>query len=216
MTQPEGNGSSAGAPPPSPSTSASGGASRSGIALAGVTLAALLVDRTANGKPVDDRTRHALLRSVTTHRATRMEEIVPDTAFLREGARSAMDSLSGRTRSPDVVRYALQLIELAHLLKQVPQIVEKLGRLLDALDPELASDAELAKVYRETISTLGKRIQVSGNPEILQQEATADQIRALLLAGVRMAWLWEQSGGRRWHLLLRRGAINATLAPLAS
>jgi len=74
--------------------------------------------------------------------------------------------------------------------------------------------AELARLYQETISTLGKRIQVSGDPQRLQQEETAEQIRALLLAGVRFAWLWQQRGGRRWHLLLRRGRLLENLQAL--
>lgn len=209
MTQANGNGiESSTTPPTSPR------APRSGIALAGVTLAALFVHRTANGESVDDQARAALLRTILTHRAQDMSEIVPDADYLREGARVALDALSGRTRSADVVRYTLQLIELAHLLKQVPQIVEKLGRLLDGINPEQMTESDLARIYRDTVSTLGKRIQVSGNPAILQLDATADRIRALLLAGIRMAWLWEQSGGRRWHLLFRRSAINATLSPL--
>jgi len=209
MTQTDANGTES-----STSMPTSPRAPRSGIALAGVTLAALFVHRTANGESVNDQAQAALLRTVLTHRAQHLVEIVPDADYLRDGARVALDALSGRTRSADVVRYTLQLIELAHLLKQVPQVVEKLGRLLDGVDPEQMTESDLARIYRETVSTLGKRIQVTGNPEILQLDATADRIRALLLAGIRMAWLWEQSGGRRWHLLFRRGAINATLAPL--
>ena len=41
----------------------------------------------------------------------------------------------------------------------------------------------------------------------LQQEATAAKVRALLFAGIRSARLWRQLGGRRWHLLTKRGAM---------
>ena len=64
MTQANGNGiESSTTPPTSPR------APRSGIALAGVTLAALFVHRTANGESVDDQARAALLRTILTHRA---------------------------------------------------------------------------------------------------------------------------------------------------
>ena len=35
-------------------------------------------------------------------------------------------------------------------------------------------------------------------------DRNADIIRALLLSGIRAAFLWRQLGGRRWSLLLRR------------
>ncbi|MEZ5557402.1 MAG: DUF489 family protein [Pseudomonadales bacterium] len=50
-------------------------------------------------------------------------------------------------------------------------------------------------------------------PQVLQREQTAEEIRALLLAGVRFAWLW-QLGGRRWHLILRRRVLLAGLRPI--
>ena len=37
----------------------------------------------------------------------------------------------------------------------------------------------------------------------------ADLIRALLLAGIRSAFLWRQLGGRRWKLLFRRRRLLA-------
>src|SRR5690606_33083867 len=116
--------------------------------------------------------------------------------------------------TPEVLRYTLQLIELARLLAAVPQVVEKLGRLLDDVDPADPEDGQLSRIYQQTISTLGKRIQVTGDPQLLQQEQVADRIRALLLAGVRLAWLWRQLGGRRWHLIVRRRALLVGLRAL--
>jgi high frequency lysogenization protein len=51
-------------------------------------------------------------------------------------------------------------------------------------------------------------------PQVLQMEHVADRIRALLLAGVRLAWLWQQLGGRRWHLILRRRTVLVGLRAL--
>jgi high frequency lysogenization protein len=71
-------------------------------------------------------------------------------------------------------------------------------------------------VYQETISHLGKRIQVTGDPGLLRQDSVANGIRAQLLAGVRFAWLWQQLGGRRWHLILRRRSLLVALQSLMS
>jgi high frequency lysogenization protein len=51
------------------------------------------------------------------------------------------------------------------------------------------------------------RIQVSGSPQILQRDENAEKVRALLLAGIRSAVLWRQSGGRRWQLIFNRRKV---------
>ncbi|MEQ8484043.1 MAG: DUF489 family protein [Pseudomonadales bacterium] len=185
------------------------------LALAGVVQAAALVHDTAHGRSVSDAAREALLRTVPTRRAGDLAEVFPRPADLTMGARLAVEALSGQSRTPEVLRYGLQLVELARNLAGVPQVVEKLGRLLDEQDPDDLNEQQYSRIYQQTISTLGKRIQVTGEPAVLQQEATADRIRALLLAGVRLAWLWQQLGGRRWHLLLRRRALLLALRPFA-
>lgn len=184
------------------------------LALAGVVQSAALVHRTAHGQSVPESALETLLATVPTHRASGLEEIFPEPGAYRTGAELAVEALSGKTRSPEILRYTLQLIELARTLGGVPQVVEKLGRLLDTVEPADLDEARLGSIYQQTISTLGKRIQVTGDPQVLQQEAVADRIRALLLAGVRLAWLWHQLGGRRWHLILRRRALLVALRPL--
>ena len=93
MTQTDANGTeSLTSMPPSPR------APRSGIALAGVTLAALFVHRTANGESVNDQAQAALLRTVLTHRAQHLVEIVPDADYLRDGARGCRRRHAGGQR----------------------------------------------------------------------------------------------------------------------
>ena len=67
--------------------------------------------------------------------------------------------------------------------------------------------ARFADLYLKTISTLTPRIMVSGSQLHLNNPENASRIRALLLAGVRAAILWRQSGGSRWKLLVRRNAL---------
>jgi high frequency lysogenization protein len=185
------------------------------LALAGIVQAAALVHRTAHGHDVPESARAALLRTVPTRHADDLALVFPDPGAFQFGAALAVEALSGQSRTPEVLRYSLQLVELARSLGGVPQIVEKLGRLLDEIAPEDLDEHRFSGVYRQTISTLGKRIQVTGEPAVLQQEHAADRIRALLLSGVRLAWLWHQLGGRRWHLILRRRALLLALRPFA-
>jgi high frequency lysogenization protein len=184
------------------------------LALAGVVQAAALVHRVAHGQAVEDADRLALLRTVPTRRASALSEVLQEQSDYVTGIGLAVDALGGKNREPEILRYTLQLIELARTLAGVPQIVEKLGGLVDGVDPEQPDEAQLSRIYQQTISTLGKRIQVTGNPQVLQLEPVADCVRAMLLAGVRLAWLWHQLGGRRWHLILRRRALLVGLRAL--
>jgi len=68
--------------------------------------------------------------------------------------------------------------------------------------------ANLADIYQQTISQLGPRIMVMGEPEYLSNTANANKIRALLLAGLRSVWLWRQCGGNRFKFLLDRGRMR--------
>ncbi len=70
-------------------------------------------------------------------------------------------------------------------------------------------------MYADTISTFRMRIQVTGDPNVLQQEENAAKVRALLLAGIRSAVLWRQSGGRRWQLIFTRRKIIDNAKQLA-
>ena len=68
--------------------------------------------------------------------------------------------------------------------------------------PELV--AQLADVWTSEVRKLEPQVVVHGKPVYLQNDNNIQLIRALLLAGLRCSWLWQQLGGRRWHLLLRR------------
>jgi high frequency lysogenization protein len=81
-----------------------------------------------------------------------------------------------------------------------------------ALAPEAARQgsshpdvlAALGKLYAETVSQLRPRVMVQGNPHYLGQQAVVAEIRAVLLATLRSAVLWRQTGGSLWDFLLRR------------
>jgi high frequency lysogenization protein len=185
------------------------------LALAGVFQCADLVRSCATGLPVSEAARRAVITAITTHNVSSLSEIFPEPAALGQGIDAAVATLGGENDRGDVLRYALQLIDLARRLKQAPVVIERLSGGLDRLDghPE---DPALAGLYQETISTLGKRIQVAGDSEVLQQPGVADKIRALLLAGVRFSWLWQQLGGGRWQLILNRKQALVSLQSLQS
>ncbi|MCH8479721.1 MAG: DUF489 family protein, partial [Wenzhouxiangella sp.] len=72
----------------------------------------------------------------------------------------------------------------------------------DRLDDSVLS--QLADAYQRHISTLDFRLSVSGKPDYLKQAEKVAFIRALLLAGIRSAFLWHQLGGKQWRLVFQR------------
>ena len=183
------------------------------LSLAGVVLAADLVHAAAHGRHQDAAATAAVKAAITSHHAEQLREVFPQVGDFRAGVKATLAALQGKPENPEVLRYALQLIELASLLKRSPAVIERLGKELDQL-PQTPTDDEFARAYQASISTLGKRIQVTGNPALLQQDETANNIRALLLGGVRFAWLWQQLGGRRWHLVLKRKQLLRAMEAL--
>ena len=69
---------------------------------------------------------------------------------------------------------------------------------------------KLANTYSTTVSLLQPRIILNGKPEYLKQGHITEQIRAILLAGIRSAVLWTQMGGSQWQLLFKRKLLVDT------
>ncbi len=63
---------------------------------------------------------------------------------------------------------------------------------------------ELAVLYKQTASQTEPRIMIKGNHQFLQQEISANQIRALLLAALRGAAFFRHNGGKRFDLMMKR------------
>ncbi len=118
-------------------------------------------------------------------------------------------------RGGDILRYALALIHLERKLARSPEMLKLMrGRLERAAQQRQHFDSlkepgmlrNFAGIYVDTLGTLDFRIQVKGDKKLLQTSATQEQVRAILLAGIRAAWLWHRLGGRRWHLVFTRAS----------
>jgi high frequency lysogenization protein len=122
------------------------------------------------------------------------------------------------------VRYAMSIVYLEAKLSKQQDLLEIIHtRLQHAaikkthFSPNINEMAHsIAAIYQDTVSTFNYRIQVNGSAQQLQDPANADMIRALLLAAIRSAVLWRQSGGKRWHFLFSRKRLGSALANIAS
>lgn len=193
------------------------------IALAGISQAVKLVQQIANTGSVDEQAMTVSVDSILKIETDSIEEIYGgETAYgAIEGLATGFDTLKtqlaqdGRT-DVDQARYGTSLVLLERRLindltmrQAVTQGVAKAAAQAQHFSLVLHSSviANLADLYQSTISTLVPRVMVKGEPLYLQNPDNANKIRVLLLAGIRSAVLWRQSGGGRLKFIMRRRMI---------
>lgn len=192
------------------------------LALAGVFQAASLVEQLARHGTIDNDAMALCIRSVLNLNPASVEAIYDGKAGVHTGLTVLRDVLSKRGQgvSPEVLRYAMGILHAQRKLYARDDLMQTLSQSLTrAVEQYRYFDDPLhesvigavANCYQESVSRLNFRIRVMGNPTYLQNPRTADQVRALLLFGVRSAHLWQQQGGRRWQILLRRNRIHSTV-----
>lgn len=186
------------------------------IALAAIFQAAALVRDVAYAGQADAADSEACLRSIFAIDSPGIAEVYGGLPGLRRGLRLLASEL--RTpREMEIARYTVNLLVLERKLRASPAMTERLrqgirdtARRLDHFPVTHENIvAALGELYADTISTMTPRIMVNGEQMHLSRRDNAARIRALLLAGIRAAWLWAQAGGGRLTLLLRRRALLA-------
>lgn len=184
------------------------------LALAGVFQSAAIVDQIARQGSVPENAFECSISSLMRNEVESVAEVYGDRSGLQLGLRQLRHMLE-RTQDRqqmNTLRYGLTLLFLESKLRKrrdlmdvirdrLPQI-EQQSRHFEATHPNIIR--AFAALYSDTLSTLPQRIQVTGEPRFLQVTENAERIRAVLLAGIRSAVLWHQTGGRRWKLLFMR------------
>ncbi|HFD11223.1 MAG TPA: lysogenization regulator HflD [Crenotrichaceae bacterium] len=193
------------------------------IALAGLSQATDLVRQIAVNGSVDANSMETLITSTLKIDADSIEDVYGGLSGLRPGLRVLRSQLSGnKDFDRNQGRYAASLIYLESKLEENPALQKKIQSGIQAAiteareHPLLHQDviAKLANTYESTLSKIRPHVMVQGNQAHLTSAVNINKIRALLLAGVRSAMLWRQSGGSRWKLLLGRKQLLAATEQL--
>ena len=193
------------------------------LAISGVLRAARIVqDLARRGRTQSEHFRCALVSVGTVDES--------DAKKALGGVDSLVFGLDDLTqKQPDAflmerVRYATALLDLARTLAKSPQASGQIGKVLAEL-PDYLAGAEpdsvesikaLAGVYTSNLSDLTPKILIKGEQRFLEDPALVEKVRAILLAGVRAAYLFSQAGGRKWHLFIFRKKFAAVAAQLKS
>ncbi|MDD4864268.1 MAG: high frequency lysogenization protein HflD [Alishewanella agri] len=196
-------------------------------ALAGLCQAAKLVQKVARSTDSQQAQLEIILNSVINlNPATPLDIYGGDLTNLREGLQLIVEQL-GDTPKKDVelTRYLVGVLALERRLNKNRDNMAELGKQLSQLERQLQHFSvtddtiigKLADIYTDCISSLGARIQIYGQPELLSQSSVQQKVRALLLAAIRSAVLWRQAGGSRLNFIFkRRKILAAAKAALAS
>lgn len=194
-------------------------------ALAAIVQVATLVEKLARTGDASNKETELLLQAIFVQSPKRFEDIYNHENRELSIGLTNLNIILGQTSvriSPDIARYTLGLLHLENKLRKQPKMLDDLGKGIQSASRQAEhfglqhenTIGSLADLYKDTLSQLSFRIQVTGNPTYLQNPNTANKVRTLLLAGIRAAILWRQCGGRRWHLLIKRKAFLRTIEQL--
>ena len=188
------------------------------LSLAAVIQCCILVQRMARTGSVDENNLSRMVKTALILDTPAPDALYDGTADISRGLRMIADLGAGRPEAAqvDVIRMANSALQLQDTLRSSDLIRDKLGRRLAKLDASGRSIPytdelyfSLNDIYTETLSQLKPSIIVNGAEGHLQSAVLVAKVRSALLAAVRNAYLWKQTGGRRWHLLVFRRRYSA-------
>lgn len=184
------------------------------IALAGVAQAARLVDQVSKTGSYPIEFLQPTINSVFVFELDSAEDIFGGIAGVKLGLHNLSNLLADKNarENHDLVRYVFSLLYLERKFAANPDMMAVVHSRLQHTrfrNEHFSSNVNalchsISGIYQDTLSHEKFRIKVSGSAQHLQNSQNADIIRALLLAGIRAAFLWRQLGGHRWRLLLQR------------
>ncbi len=184
------------------------------IALSALLLSTRLVDDVARRGLADAQDCATCFRSILQLDAPNALTIYGGLSALKRGLLIAQQQLHQPRHGPDTA-YALTLLMIDRQFRKRPDLQNYIAQKVSELNEHSLEMNELAEplaaIYTHTISTINTRVIVRGTPTHLTIPENAQRIRALLLAGLRAAVLWRQSGGSLWRLIWhRRALLDAT------
>ena len=194
------------------------------LALAGVYQGAALAQQIGRKGLCDSQAMEASIYSLFQIDADDVPSVYGKAGAVATGARQIVAQITGQPeRDMELTRYVVSLMRHERNLANRRDMLAEIGSRISGaaaargdlplLDREVL--AGLAGIYADTISKLEPRIIVRGNPLYLQNPENQDRVRSLLLAGIRSAMLWRQTGGSRRQMLLgRRKLLDAARAYL--
>lgn len=188
------------------------------LAFAGLIQAVGLIQELAHTGKMDEKAFQTSIHSIFQTDPKDIKSIFGNVADVRMGLKKIIQIFSPKaTSGRTLVRYFLALLRLqkkisrhskvqAHLLQRINQAKKQVD-YFHLTHPTVI--ANLADTYLQVANQLKFRIIIWGTQRSLTAIDNMEKIRALLLAGLRAAFLWRQMGGNQLQLLFLRPKIRA-------
>ncbi len=147
--------------------------------------------------------------------ADSVEQVYGSVAGVSHGVKVLLQHLKDKSnRDLEITKYVFSLLMLERKLSANNRMLDEIDQRLKKIEAQFDffslnhenTFAKIGQLYKDTISTLGPKIIVSGEQPYLSNDINASKVRALLLAGIRSALLWRQCGGSRWQFLFGQKA----------
>ena len=185
------------------------------LALAAVFQACELVADLAHNGQTDNAKLEMAMGALLNQNPESLDQLYGPVDNLTTGINSMADFMgrqSSNPHHPEVMRYVISILYLARKLSGNKAMLAKIAAGIEGASRQAQHFSvthdnvfgNIASLYQSTVSTMRLRIQVSGSGLYLQQPAIAERIRCLLFVAIRSAFLWQQMGGTRIHLMLYR------------
>lgn len=184
------------------------------IALAGVAQAARLVDQISRTGSYPLEFLEPSIHSLFVFEPDSAEAVFGGIAGVKLGLHNLSSLLANQQQveQRDIARYVFGVLYLERKFaadKAMMSVVRSRLEHVSFRAEHFAGHVNelcqgISGIYEDTLSKQKFRIKVTGSAQHLQDSKNADMIRAVLLAGVRSAFLWRQLGGQRWKLLVQR------------
>ena len=184
------------------------------MALSALIQSAFIVEKIATSSKEIDNDVKILLESIYKTETFSAENIYGHKRNLSIGLNVLKNILNGNNEIylMNTQKYALSMILIQKNISKISDLQDLIRKKIDNYNEnsmmatnfeDLISYSE--KIYTEYIAIIRPRVIISGKKEFL--EANSSLIRALLLSGIRAAFLWHYHGGSKWQLMFRRSEI---------
>lgn len=187
------------------------------IALAGIFQACALIKQLAWTGKCDVESFTTSIYSLLQTNPQSVIEVYQDISKLSLGLKTMINFFNNNLyykdqKDTEIVRYFISLLYLEKKLLNRPDLINiiKNGISRAKTQADLFSInhdiimANLAGIYIDTLSTFTFRIHIIGLQSYLNNPHIANKTRALLLAGIRSAVLWRQTGGSKLQLFFKK------------